>query len=150
MRNAPPVNFPVGRFVLGSRMVLVLSALSMVVCWLAWRASGTSAFYGGLWAAVWTIVLMVSCWCVVREALPPGQLQWDGAAWQFEAHVEGHSGTTEQVQLSVCLDWGRAMLLRVQADGKSTLLARFAWIKADAMPSAWHGCRCAVYGNDIF
>ena len=94
---------------------------------------------------VWLVVLVLVGQIAPLEALPPGELGWDGEAWSFR----GSDGASEAVQVQVDWDAGRAMLLRLSTRGDGWRLDRYTWLQASQMPLQWHGLRCALYARDI-
>jgi len=130
MHNAPPVAFPVGRFVWG-RAFGVLMALLSAIGLLAWpmQAQTSTAEVLAAWA-FW-------CLCVGGAAVwAPRQTPVDGEH--------------QSLDVSVGWDAGDALLLFVRfqdAQGASHGSWACAWLSAAAMPSKWHGFRCAVYSR---
>jgi DNA-binding transcriptional LysR family regulator len=66
--------------------------------------------------------------------------------------VEVHalSAQAQTVRLTVGLDTGPGLLLWIQSvDEQGRVMGPLtsAWLQADAMPSKWHGFRCAVYSR---
>jgi len=141
MRNAPPVVYPVGRFVWADRVWVGLAVLAVSgpVLWM----DG----YGG-WRA-WTIggiclVAMVLSFGWQRtEVLRAGQLSWDGRSWYLL-----DSGNTQdmEVQVALCWDTGPGLLLKVNA--RHQRMARYLWLSRLDEPQHWHGLRCAVHAGD--
>lgn len=141
MHSAPPVLVPVGRFVWGYRLAVLLAFLAIsLFCLLAW-CSGVAL--PGLLALIgtWFLVTVLVWRIAPLEVLPEGELGWDGEAWWFR----GNGGTLEAVDVQVNWDAGRAMLLRVSAAQRRRPLDRYAWLQASDMPLQWHGLRCAVH-----
>ena len=149
MHNAPPVVYPVGRFALGRFLlvaVVVLSALGLLSWQMQSLATGLKLWAGwGFWGAcVGSAVLWAP-----RQTLTGGRLGWSGEAWFWLAKAD----TAEQAQtvvVSVGLDTGQALLLwvrKVDEQGRAQGLLHSAWLQAGAMPSKWHGFRCAVYSR---
>jgi hypothetical protein len=149
MHNAPPVVFPVGRFVWGRALWLGAAALSALglmgwqvlaqvgvdralMAWGFWAFCGVGA---GLWGQ--------------RQVLTVGQLRWNGQSWFWQR--DGVSTVDGQaVSVSVGLDAGVGLLLWVQPlDERGLVRGQLvcAWLQAQAMPSKWHGLRCAVYSR---
>ncbi len=145
MHSAPPVLVPVGRFVWGRPqavlLALVVAALSALLAWVA----GLSVPGQWILLLVWLVVLVLVGQIAPLEALPPGELGWDGEAWSFR----GSDGASEAVQVQVGWDAGRAMLLRLSTRGDGWRLDRYTWLQASQMPLQWHGLRCALYARDI-
>ena len=149
MYNAPPVVYPVGRFVAG-RILLVavcgLSAVGMV----SWQAQ-TLVTGPKLWAGWWmwaTCALCAALWAP-RQALTQGRLGWSGESWFWQADSDTVE-PTQAVAVSVGLDTGQGLLLWVQPldeQGRAQGRRASAWVQAGAMPSKWHGFRCAVYSR---
>jgi DNA-binding transcriptional LysR family regulator len=66
--------------------------------------------------------------------------------------VEVHalSAQAQAVRLTVGLDTGSGLLMWLQSvDDQGRVMGPLssAWLQADAMPSKWHGFRCAVYSR---
>ena len=143
MHNAPPVVFPVGRFVWGPRLALLLAAVaaSVLAVWLVWAE--VSAFRLGWTACIWLAAAWCSAWWVRHEFLQEGELAWDGEAWWFC----GHGGARHAVNVQLQWDAGRAMLLRVSATPRHGWLDRYTWLQASRLPLQWHGLRCAVHAT---
>ncbi len=144
MHSAPPVLVPVGRFVWGRRA-------AVLAVWLAAAVSGLLAWWSGLAASgllallgAWLLVLALVWRLAPLEALPAGELSWDGEAWWFR----GSGSVPERVHLQVGWDAGRAMLLRLSARRDGWQLDRYTWLQASQLPLQWHGLRCAVHASD--
>lgn len=146
MHNAPPVAFPVGRFLWGRVAwlgVVMVSALGLLA-WshLAHLSSGSCALAWSIWglcgagSAVWAR----------RQTLSKGRLFWSGETWSWQSP----DGEGPDLQLTVGLDVGRGILLFLRLDkgadsGWGPWLC--AWVSEGSMPSKWHGFRCAVYSR---
>ena len=149
MHNAPPVVYPVGRFAVGRMWLVLVCGLSAVgllswqmltlttgpKLWAAWVFWGSCAGFAAVWAP--------------RQALTDGRLGWSGQSWWWQADAD----TADQVQavaVSVGVDTGPGLLLWVQPlddQGRAQGRRLCAWLQAAAMPSKWHGFRCAVYSR---
>ncbi|MFM7001534.1 MAG: hypothetical protein ACKOXU_10810 [Limnohabitans sp.] len=145
MHNAPPVVFPVGRFIWGPRLALAMAALvsCALLCWLVWTPSSASLC---VWAVcIWLVALSGTAWWLPREFLQEGELAWDGEAWHGSSPVAAE----DPVHLSLTLDGGHFMLvsLRSMAQPGPGAEVRHAWVRRADMPSRWHGFRCAVYSR---
>ncbi len=157
MRNAPPVQVPVGRFVWGRRLPLVLALASAALLLGAWQASARDRdlLVGGM--VLWLLCALGSWRLLAQDILPPGELAWDGQDWCFRWSEGGARGVDPleiQVQVHVIWDLGSAMLVRVRtcSPGPQDLPWRgqgYTVLSAARMPALWHGCRCAVHGHDI-
>jgi hypothetical protein len=152
MHNAPPVAFPVGRFVWGRAVWLAMAGLGAVGLG-AWQMWGQVAWSHVLWAwGFWGLCVLGAAFWVPRQTLTGGRLFWSGEAWTWQAE-DGHCpvGVAEQdLMVSVGLDWGGGLLLfvrglDVQGQGCGQWVG--AWLSEGAMPSQWHGFRCAVYSR---
>ena len=148
MHNAPPAAFPVGRFVWG-RVVLLVMALLGALGLLEWQSRGHVAGMLALWAWIfWGLCVAGAAFWAPRQALSQGRLCWRGDAWFWQAE-DGHAEREEQsLALSVGLDWGSGLLLfarQVNVQGQTSGSWFCVWLNKDASPSAWHGLRCAVY-----
>ncbi|MFN8956348.1 MAG: hypothetical protein ACK5V9_15435 [Burkholderiales bacterium] len=149
MHNAPPVVFPVGRFAWGRVAVwgaAALSAIGLLDWQLQTQASGI--WLAAIWAGWWVCLLGTATWAP-RQSWANGYLVWTGQAWFWQAEpIE--SAALQPVSLSVGLDTGHAMLLwvsRLDASASTTGPRGSAWLQQSAMPSKWHGFRCAVYSR---
>lgn len=149
MHNAPPVVYPVGRFAVGRFLfvaVVVLSALGLLSWQMQSQATGPK-----LWAAwgFWVACAGATVLWAPRQTLTDGRMGWSGEAWFWQAH----GASAEQAQtvvVSVGLDTGQALLLwvrKVDEQGSAQGHLQCAWLQAGAMPSKWHGFRCAVYSR---
>jgi hypothetical protein len=149
MVNAPPVVYPVGRFAVG-RILLVavcgLSAVGMVSWQMQTLVSGPKLWAGWL---IWVICALSAALWAPRQALTHGRLGWSGEAWFWQADADTVD-STQAIAISVGLDTGQGLLLWVQSldeRGRAQGLRASAWLQSGAMPSKWHGFRCAVYSR---
>jgi hypothetical protein len=157
MHNAPPVVFPVGRFVWG---LLVMAGLTTVgalgLAWWQWLSGLTWRVTGWAWGAWGLCVVLAFAWRAA-QTLGSGRLFWTGEAWlwqgmQNEAPDAALQRSMESclVGVTVLLDLGGLMLLAVQPldeTGQRAGRLCHAWVHRAAMPSKWHGFRCAVYSR---
>ena len=149
MNNAPPVVYPVGRFVVGRFLFVavgVLSALGLLSWQMQSLATGATlwAAWGFWWACAGAAVLWAQ-----KQTLTDGRLGWNGEAWFWQAKADS-SELAQIVVVSVGMDTGQALLLwvrKVDEQGRAQGLLQSAWLQASAMPSKWHGFRCAVYSR---
>lgn len=142
MHNAPPVVFPVGRFVWARRLLWVLAlcgALGLVF----WQANTNS--FGVKWAwASWGICVLAATYASTSDILLGGYLVWTGEVWLWR----DAKGREMEMQLRVLLDVGSALGLVLRcADAPWYFPQRFAWLEDRDMPQMWHGLRCAVYSR---
>jgi toxin CptA len=138
MRNAPPVNYPVGRSSLGLWVLLGtwLATLALLAAWSAlvpahpWRQAASTVLLGA--SGVW----------VLRSERRRfrGALSWDGGAWWLEG-----GGHASRVQPDVVLDLQRVMLVRTL----SSMPRRTCWFWIDSKgdPGAWLALRRALYSR---
>jgi len=145
MHNAPPVVFPVGRFVWGPRLACALAILMVGVLslWLWWSGASVLACAGS--ASTWAAAAACTVWWMPREFVQQGELAWDGEGW----HCQGQAACEGPIHLSLTLDGGSFMLvsLRCMAHSGMPTLPLHAWLRRADMPSRWHGFRCAVYSR---
>lgn len=152
MHNAPPVAFPVGRFVWGRAALLTVASLGAMglVVWQA-RGQASGGIVLGAWI-FWGVCVTGAALWAPRQALTRGRLFWRGEAWFWQAE-DGDScaqSTEQGLALSVGLDLGSSLLLfvrKLNTQGQGCGLWACAWLSEDAMPSKWHGLRCAVYSR---
>ena len=149
MHNAPPVVYPVGRFVWGCILFVAVGVLSAVGL-LSWQLQ-TLATGPKLWAAwlFWAICAGFAALWAPRQTLRGGRLAWSGEAWFLHADDEP-AEQAQAVAVSVGVDTGQGLLLWLQPlNGEGHAHGRLlcAWLQARAMPSKWHGFRCAVYSR---
>jgi hypothetical protein len=152
MHNAPPVVFPVGRFVWGRVVwwaMTCLGAVGLAVWQMLGKVSWPTVF--GAWF-FWGLCVVVAALWGPRQGLTDGRLFWSGEAWFWQAE-DGHGsveGADQGLALSVGLDWGRGLLLFVRplnGLGQGCGPWAYAWLAESDMPSRWHGLRCAVYSR---
>lgn len=146
MYNAPPVAYPVGRFIWGGVAWLGVSAVSALGL-LAWSHLSLPTTVQSL--AAW------SCWGICgwgaalwgrHQTLSQGRLCWRGQAWSWQPRT----GEEVDLQLTVGLDVGGGILLFLRLDPglqKGLGPLHCAWASRSAMPPLWHGFRCAVYSR---
>lgn len=158
MHNAPPVAYPVGRFVWGRALwvgALLLSAAGLSA-W-QWLSQSTSAMVWSAWV-FGLVCASATAYGAPKQILSNGVLLWSGEAWWWQSGLGGaeHAdegdveGNGEGWTLSVGLDLGSCMVLMVQRppDGHRGRGPRMcAWVSEQAMPSKWHAFRCAVYSR---
>lgn len=152
MHNAPPVAFPVGRFVWGPALwgaVLTLSGTGLV----AWQAQSQASPSLVLCAWIfWALCAGATAHVAPKQLMRDGQLLWTGEVWLWQSDLSeaGIDGEDESLALSVGLDMGSAMLLWVQASSGGQVGSgrrQCAWVSQKTLPSQWHGFRCAVYSR---
>ncbi len=149
MYNAPPVVFPVGRFAWGRVWGVGAAALSAIglLAW-QWLTQAHGMWMACMWGG-WLMCLLGAAWWAPRQLWVSGCLVWSGEAWFWQAEPS-QSGPLQPVSLSVGLDTGHSMLLWVRRlDAKAVRINPWgsAWLQEDAMPTKWHGFRCAVYSR---
>jgi hypothetical protein len=146
MHNAPPVAFPVGRFVWGRAAWLgmaVFCAVGLLIWQLLAQLSGARVFQA--WA-FWALCVGAAGVLIPRQALTGGRLFWSGDAWFWQTET----GEDQGLELSVGLDLGSSLLLWVRlqdGQGRCNRPLACAWLSEGAMPTKWHGFRCAVYSR---
>ncbi len=143
MHSAPPVLVPVGRFVWGGRIALVLAVLTAVTSLALAGLQNMAAGQTTLLGLVWLSSAALSWWAWRHERLPPGELAWDGEGWWYTPQ----DGIHQQVSVTLNWDAGRAMLLRVRCPESSGVRMQYLWLQAK-QTRQWHALRCAVYGRD--
>ena len=146
MHNAPPVAFPVGRFVWGRAIGLGL-ALSSAMGLFIWQmlTQASSAWVFQAWV-FWVLCVGGAAALSPRQVLSGGRLFWSGEAWFWQTESDPDQG----LELSVALDMGSGLLLWVRLldeQGRCHRTQACAWMGESAMPSKWHGFRCAVYSR---
>ena len=149
MHNAPPVAFPVGRFVWGGVLCLLAVGLSAAGL-IAWQMQSqvTPWLVSFAWGVWLLCCLIVALWSP-RHRVAGGSLVWTGESWFWQAE-HGLADPAQAVSLTVALDTGDGLLLWVtHVDDQGRVMGPLssAWLQADAMPSKWHGFRCAVYSR---
>lgn len=149
MHNAPPVFYPVGRFVWGRWLLIGLCVLSAagIVHW-QMQSLTTEPKVWSAWL-FWCICTLSAALWGSRQILTEGQLGWSGESWYWRADGDA-AGRTQSVAVSVGLDTGRGLLLWLQPlDEQDRSVGRLlsAWIEEGGMSSKWHGIRCAVYSR---
>ena len=143
MRSAPPVLVPVGRFVWGGRLVGLLAVTAGAAALVASWHFGATPSRLSLTAGAWILATSLALWVWRREALPPGEISWDGRAWWYRPD----SGAVLAVELTLQWDVGGALLLQLSSPALGRL-PRYLWLQAAQLPAQWHGLRCAVHAGD--
>ena len=140
MHNAPPVAFPVGRFVWGRRVMLALGLLGGMG--LLWHPH-FPVLNVHLWAlAFWGLLLLAAMWATRVDHWQTGMLVWTGEVWLWRDPQD----LEWEVSLQVVLDTGSAMGLALTPQQTHRVaLKRFVWFSQEDLPMLWHGFRCAVY-----
>jgi hypothetical protein len=152
MHNAPPVAYPVGRFVWGRVLfggVLLLSAGGLSAWQLQSQVSSAMVWFAWIF---WLTCAVATAYGGPKEVLSNGHLFWSGEVWLWQSGLDADAFTKDDqdLNLTVGLDLGASMLILIQS-GHETRQRRgprfFAWVSEQAMPSKWHGFRCAVYSR---
>lgn len=145
MRSAPPVVYPVGRFVWGVHALVVLGALGFVLCWPMgdWMPVWTWWHWSLPW--LWLACLLLALWLWRLEILGTGSLVWDGQTWWLEPSLQG---CAEPIAVTPCWDAGHGLLLRIGVPRRRW--SRYAWLNASQHPQHWHALRCAVHASHTF
>lgn len=154
MHNAPPVVYPVGRFVMGHVAWLGASLLSAMGL-LAWQRWSQPSWTVVLWAGMfWTFCVSGAALWLPRQALSGGRLLWTGEGWFWQSDDDADGDGMQALWLTVGWDAGPALLLWARPMGNGAAAAPAAdgrllsvWVQRSAMPSKWHGFRCAVYSR---
>jgi hypothetical protein len=154
MHNAPPVAFPVGRFVWARALwggALLLSAAGLSA-W-QWQSQATSTMVWSAWVFV-VVCAGITAFAAPRQILSDGRLLWSGENWGWQSGLgnaeDDEVGDGEAWALSVGLDLGSCMALILQRPPnahRNRGPCLFAWVSERDMPSKWHGFRCAVYSR---
>ena len=142
MNNAPPVVFPVGRFILGP-MVLLFLALSSAVGLFFWQRQAEAGPTLWVWTG-WCCCSLAAVFAWTQERLTKGSLVWSGDAWWWR----DSAGRDFEIQIHLLADVDAAVWVSFQTIPASAgLKTRFAWMDSREMPALWHGFRCAVYSR---
>lgn len=148
MHNAPPVDYPVGRFFWGRRMVSFLAGFALVGLIVWYGLSEPTSALVAVAVVCWFFSVMLAKWFADREFLHEGHLIWDGEAWYWRDSQQ----LDQLVQVQVLVDSGRAVLLAcdgLKATVNRNKVRQFVWLQHSTMPLAWHGFRCAVYSRPM-
>lgn len=150
MYSAPPVAFPVGRFVWGRALWLVASAVgaASLTTW-QWTSGASGALVVAAWV-FWAMCAVGAAAWGPRQHLRQGRLFWSGEDWFWLPDRSVSQGEIQNVSLSVGFDAGFGLLLWVKQTDEASLKPGpwvCAWFEKKAMPSKWHGFRCAVYSQ---
>lgn len=150
MHNAPPVVYPVGRFVWAQAVGWGMSALSAMGL-LIWQGQCAPSFYIALGAWVfWAACMLGARVWAPRDVMTQGRLSWTGEGWIYECKCDSSQDEGQKVLLAVGLDVGSGFVLWVRFMGGAIGTSnrwRCAWFSRAQMPSNWHGFRCAVYSH---
>ncbi len=144
MNNAPPVVFPVGRFVWGP-WILLLLAFGGAMGLLFWQMQAHNDSILWVWT-VWCCCALAALFAWRRERLTTGRLVWSGDTWWWR----DAEGREFEIQIQVLADFGTALWVGFRTMPASAgFKTRFAWMDSREMPALWHGFRCAVYSRPI-
>jgi hypothetical protein len=152
MHNAPPVAYPVGRFVWGRVLFVLVFLLSAagLTSW-QWLSQAASTMVWSAWV-FWAVCASATAYGGPKQTLSEGHLLWSGEAWLWQSVLgaDALSQDDQGLNLAVGMDFGGGMLLLLQAgdeprQGHGPWFC--AWVSERAMPSKWHGFRCAVYSR---
>ena len=152
MHNAPPVAYPVGRFVWG--MVLFIGVLLASAAGLAiwqWQSQAPSHLVWAAWV-FWLICAALATYLGPRQVLSRGHLFWSGETWLWRGvhNAEVFIDEEQGHHLTVACDFGSGMLLLLESCHEATQdrgPVLCAWVTEQSIPSKWHGFRCAVYSR---
>jgi hypothetical protein len=91
-------------------------------------------------------ILAVTAATVVVLSTTAVRLRWDGQCWFYGA-ASADGPELAPTELTVAVDLGGWMLLRLQADGGASRWSRTLWLPAQRRghETHWHALRCAVY-----
>lgn len=140
MRNAPPVQYPVGLFLWGRRAVWGLWALIVLAGpALLWRSP-----HIGLSLVLSLPLALAMAWALhhyLRNVwLSCGQLYWEEGQW-YCLHDEQ---LRPLAQLTVLWDAGDRIWLRWRMPVSGTAHWHEAWLLKRDAPLAWHLLRCVL------
>jgi hypothetical protein len=157
-QNAPSVDYPVGRFLLGKRKLALLAVLAAsAIVWFVFF-EGLTGWRAGLWLGCCVLVFLSSL-LTWRQAQEKCWLSWNGDAWRVldttpNVAMVGAgrqlSGTTLESQfqegaaLTVHLDWQNYLYVSLTTPSQSKA---WFWLEKASFPERWHGFRCAVYSR---
>ncbi len=147
--NAPPVVYPVGRFVWG-RVVFVFVTVCSASGLVLWQTEAATRPYGFAAWILWVACSLGTAVLAPRQTLTHGELVWTGEAWVWQFRGHDQRFQEQKVHLEKGFDTGSGLLLWIklmdaQGIGRSSL--RGAWFYEAQLPSKWHGFRCAVYSR---
>ncbi len=149
MHNAPPVAYPVGRFVWGRVLAAAIASLSALGL-IGWQGlAQVSGLQAWLAWGFWSVCVLGAILRSPGQTLADGHLLWSGESWFWRADGDPASHA-QALSVAVGLDAGDRVLLwvhRLDAQGRTCGPLTCAWVQAQAMPSKWHGFRCAVYSR---
>ena len=103
MHNAPPVVYPVGRFVWGRWFLVSLAGVGALGLHFVQSLRGAASLpWAWVWA-LWALLVMVSVFLCVKERLPDGFMAWSGEAWCCVEHVYEHAHV--RLYFYICREW---------------------------------------------
>jgi len=119
--------------------VLALAAIAAVSGW-AWSTGSARDADGAAWASAIAIALALATVVVARSLarVVAGVLAFRDGCWTFVTD----SGRTVAGPLTVALDWGAFVLLRIDGGARARL-----WLPVQrrGLEGDWHALRCALY-----
>jgi len=151
MHNAPPVDYPVGRFagwawcggVLGAALVIMMA--ERLAAWL--QHADVQPVGGLLLASVSTVAWCLTAWRRWRHA-PQGLLRWqpDASGLPGDGWFWCQGLRCEPCRVHGVLDLGSSWLVRATSDGRSAV-PHWLWLSASQAPSRWQDMRRAVWAS---
>jgi len=138
MHSAPSVTYPVGRSRFLGRMLAALWLAGAGVTALGWHSFRPDGWRVGVACAVLLLAAFMArhLW----QAIPAGELHWDGHAWQAPGNHVLSPG------LRVHLDLQRHLLVRLHGE---SVAGRWIWLSATSSPARWNDLRRAVYSRAV-
>lgn len=142
MHNAPPVVFPVGRFVWGRTVMVLLALCGAVALWVGSAQADASKFWVPWlgWCGLLVAALLVSR----KDHWTSGWVVWTGEAWVWR----DPQGQETETRMLVVLDLGAEIAVSLRPiSAKWYEPQRFIWLTRKDQPTRWHALRCAVYSR---
>lgn len=142
MHNAPPVVFPVGRFVWGHAVMVLLAVCGALGLWVGAAQAKTSQFLGP-WLG-WCGLLIAALLVNRKDHWTNGSVVWTGEVWLWRDPL----GQETQTRMQVVLDFGTALAVSLRpVSARWYEPQRFIWLTRKDQPARWHALRCAVYSR---
>ncbi|MEY4564088.1 MAG: hypothetical protein RLZZ618_3365 [Pseudomonadota bacterium] len=136
--------FGVWRALLGA---IALLLTTVVAAWLATRSLP-------VWAAAWTLSLLVASWVGLAglARIRPLQLHWDTQHWHVGSSgspLHGPFHAPQRCELQLAVDLGPWMLLRLLPldAGFAPWQARWVPVQQRGHEAVWHALRCTVHSG---
>ena len=159
--NAPPVDFPVGRFFMDAWIAIFLSLLSGLAIALLYFLGEFSSRLSSLLMCTWLVLTLISaaywrrsranCWLSwdglqwhILPLMPPQFPGWKGTGRAADSHAIIDVPLQDDHVIVVHLDLQKYLFVSLSNNAGSK---EWFWLAHTSFPERWHGFRCVVYSS---